>query len=83
LSGGGRRALTENEPRTWSWDKYVEAREREAVEAGRVEGREEIARGALLKGLSPEMVSEITGLDPDTLQRLKADSGSSRQNARL
>jgi predicted transposase/invertase (TIGR01784 family) len=70
----------------WDWDKYVEVREREAVEAGlmkgreeglmkglmkgREEGREEIARSALLKGLPPEMVSEITGLDSDTIQRL-------------
>jgi predicted transposase YdaD len=58
----------------WNWDKYVEVQRREAVEEGLMKGREkrneEIARSALLKGLSPEMVSEITGLDTDTLQRL-------------
>jgi predicted transposase/invertase (TIGR01784 family) len=62
----------------WDWDKYVEVQRREAVEEGIMKGREEgrekrseeIAYSALLKGLPPEMVSEITGLDPDTIQRL-------------
>jgi predicted transposase/invertase (TIGR01784 family) len=47
----------------------MEGRE-EGLVKGRMEGRAEIARSALLKGLSPEMVSEITGLDTDTIQRL-------------
>jgi predicted transposase YdaD len=58
----------------WNWDKYVEVREREAVEAGLVKGREkrneEIARSALMEGLPVETIRKITGLDSNTLQRL-------------
>jgi DNA-directed RNA polymerase specialized sigma24 family protein len=70
----------------WNWDKYVEVREREAVEAGLIVGRregreeglmkgrekrnEEIARSALMEGLPVETIRKITGLDTDTIQRL-------------
>jgi hypothetical protein len=50
----------------WNWDdaKVVWYNE------GREEGREEIARNALAKGMSPEAVSEITGLDAETIKKL-------------
>jgi predicted transposase YdaD len=58
----------------WDWDKYVEVREREAVEAGLMKGREkrseEIACSALAEGLPVEIIRKITGLDSDTIQRL-------------
>ena len=48
----------------------------EGLAEGRVEGRAEgvinTARNALAKGLSPEQVCDITGLDPETIARLKA-----------
>ncbi|MCL2380541.1 MAG: hypothetical protein FWC64_02980 [Treponema sp.] len=37
---------------------------------GRNEGREETARNALAKGLAPELIHDITGLDMETIQRL-------------
>jgi predicted transposase/invertase (TIGR01784 family) len=39
-------------------------------EEGRLEGREETARYALMKGMSPEDVSEITGLDLETVNKI-------------
>jgi hypothetical protein len=42
----------------------------EGREVGRVEGREEIARNALAKGMSLEVIRDITGLDEDALKRL-------------
>ena len=40
------------------------------LEEGRKEGREEVACNALAKGLPFEMISEITGVDLETIQRL-------------
>ncbi|MDR1336328.1 MAG: hypothetical protein LBK22_05825, partial [Tannerella sp.] len=40
-------------------------------EEGREEERAEIAVNALKKGLSPEDISELTGLPPDEIRRLK------------
>jgi hypothetical protein len=54
----------------WDWDKFIAVREREAVEQGRMEGREEIARSALAEGASAEFVRKITGFDTQTIQRL-------------
>jgi hypothetical protein len=49
----------------------------EGLEEGRTEGRsksqEEFARKALEKGLSPDVVREITGLDGETLKKLAGE----------
>jgi hypothetical protein len=50
----------------WNWDDALAVR----WEEGREEGREEIARNALTKGMSPEVVGEITGLDIETIRKL-------------
>ena len=67
----------------WDWDKalaayYEDGREDGIVQGivkGREEGREEsceqIARNALAKGISPDMVHEITGLDLETILSFK------------
>jgi predicted transposase/invertase (TIGR01784 family) len=39
-------------------------------EEGREEGREEIARNALAKGLSFEIIHDITGLDSEVIKGL-------------
>jgi predicted transposase/invertase (TIGR01784 family) len=59
----------------WNWDdalavRYEEGRE-EGWEEGREEGREEIARNALVKGIPIDIVSEITGLDIETISRIR------------
>jgi predicted transposase YdaD len=40
------------------------------LEKGLERGREEIAKAALAKGMSPEAVGEITGLDPEKIKKL-------------
>jgi predicted transposase/invertase (TIGR01784 family) len=66
----------------WNWDDALAVRYEEGLETGREEGlvqglerglekgREETARNALMKGLSPEDVSEITGLDLETVNKI-------------
>jgi flagellar biosynthesis/type III secretory pathway protein FliH len=39
-------------------------------EEGREENREEIARNALAKGLPPDIIGEITGLDIETIRNI-------------
>jgi predicted transposase YdaD len=39
-------------------------------EEGWEEGREEIAKAALAKGMPPESVSEITGMDIEKIKKL-------------
>jgi predicted transposase YdaD len=60
----------------WNWDDALAVRYEEGHEDGWEEGREdeklEIARNALAKGSSPEFVHEITGLDMDTIEGLRA-----------
>jgi hypothetical protein len=46
----------------WNWDDALAVRFNE--------GREEIARNALVKGISPDAVSEITGLDIEMIKKL-------------
>jgi predicted transposase/invertase (TIGR01784 family) len=41
---------------------------------GRAEGRVEIARNALMKGLSIDVIHNITGLDMDTIRNLGASA---------
>ena len=47
--------------------KLVQAK-REGRQEGQQEGREDVARNALAKGLSIEMVHDITGLDIETIK---------------
>jgi len=51
----------------WNWDDALAVR----FEEGREEGREDVARKALMKGLSIEFVKEITGFDDETIRRLQ------------
>ncbi|MCL2382561.1 MAG: hypothetical protein FWC64_13395, partial [Treponema sp.] len=43
---------------------------KEGIGLGMEKGREETARNALTKGLSPELIHDITGLDMETIQKL-------------
>jgi hypothetical protein len=56
------------------WEKGQEKGREEGWEKGQEEGweksREEIARNALAKGMAPEAVSEITGLDLETIKTI-------------
>jgi predicted transposase/invertase (TIGR01784 family) len=62
----------------WNWDDALAVRFEEGMEEGlerglergRGEGREEIARNALAKGLSPDIIGEITGLDIETIRNI-------------
>jgi predicted transposase/invertase (TIGR01784 family) len=53
---------------------------KEGREEGIKEGREEIARNALAKGISVDIVHEITGMDIEFIQKLAVSSGSSENN---
>jgi predicted transposase/invertase (TIGR01784 family) len=58
----------------WNWDDAFAVQRAEGREEGREEGQEaakkEDARNALAKGFSPEIISEITGLDVETIRQL-------------
>ncbi|MDR0474977.1 MAG: hypothetical protein LBH43_15045, partial [Treponema sp.] len=67
----------------WNMDDALAVRFEEGIEVGREEGieigeekgmekgREKIARNALAKGLSPELICTITGLDLETINSLR------------
>ena len=44
--------------------------EQKGLEKGREKEKLAIARNALAKGSTPEFVHEITGLDPETIEKL-------------
>jgi hypothetical protein len=48
----------------------------EGIEQGIEQGIETVARTALQKGLAPDLVTEITGLDRETIKRLQAELDS-------
>jgi hypothetical protein len=58
----------------WNWDDALAVRYEEGMEKGLEKGRSEeafgIAQKAIGKGLSVEMIHDITGLDLETIQRL-------------
>jgi predicted transposase YdaD len=58
----------------WNWEDAMEVRFNEGWEGGeakgREEGREEIAKNALAMGMTPEMISGITGLDIEVIKKL-------------
>ena len=45
-------------------------------EEGMERGREEVAKNALKKGLSVEMIHDITGLDTETINKLACLRGA-------
>jgi MoaA/NifB/PqqE/SkfB family radical SAM enzyme len=51
----------------WNWDDALEVR----YEDGAEDEREKIAQNALAKGLSPELICTITGLDMETIKSLE------------
>jgi predicted transposase/invertase (TIGR01784 family) len=54
----------------WNWDDALAVRFEEGREEGIEKGREEIARNALAKGLPPDIIGEITGLDIETIRHI-------------
>jgi hypothetical protein len=54
----------------WKLEDALVVEREEGRERGLEEGRIEIAKAALAKGMSPETVSGITGLDIETLKKL-------------
>jgi len=46
---------------------------KEGIKEGEIKGKMETARIALKKGLPEDLVAEITGLDQETVRRLKAE----------
>jgi predicted transposase/invertase (TIGR01784 family) len=54
----------------WNWDTAKEVWQEEAREEGLSQGRHEIARNALAKGIPVETIKEITGLSLETIERL-------------
>jgi hypothetical protein len=52
----------------WNWDDALAVREEE--------GREEVARNALLEGASIEFVQKITGLDFESIRRIASAPGA-------
>ena len=54
----------------WNQEEALAVRYEEGWEKGREEGIEKTARNALAKGLSPELIHSITGLDLETIKGL-------------
>ena len=54
----------------WNWDDAKEVWQEEAREEGRTGEKLEIARNLLVKGSTPEFVSEITGLSLEEIAKL-------------
>jgi hypothetical protein len=69
----------------WNWDDALAVRYSEGWEGGREEGREEgleegweksreeVAKTALSKGMAPDTISEITGLDFEMIKKLTGE----------
>ena len=51
----------------WNWEDALAVRFEEGME----QGMEEVARNALAKGLTIEVIQDITGLDMQTIEKLK------------
>jgi hypothetical protein len=50
----------------WNWEDAMEVRFNEGWE----EGQEEIAKNALAMGMTPDVISGITGLEIETIKKL-------------
>jgi hypothetical protein len=67
----------------WNWDDALAVRYREGreegweggLEKGIKKGIEKTARSALMKGLSIDVIQDITGLDADTIRNLQYQEG--------
>ena len=55
----------------WNWDDALAVRYEEGREEGMEKGREEVARSALAEGATFDFVQKITGLDVETIKKLK------------
>ena len=55
----------------WNTEEAKEVWFEEGLEAGMEKGKESVARNALAKGISPDMIREITGLDLESIQSLR------------
>jgi len=71
----------------WNMDDAIAVAREEAWEDGHAEGRsennKEVAINALAEGASPEFVQKITGLDLETIQKLKNSPDYSSINHNL
>jgi predicted transposase YdaD len=56
----------------WNWDDAKQVWFEDGLVVGRENEREEIARNALAKGVSLELIHDITSLDIETLKAMKA-----------
>jgi len=56
----------------WNLEEAIAVNREDAWEEGREEGREEIARNALSKGLPLDVIHDITGLDIQVIQNIQA-----------
>jgi predicted transposase/invertase (TIGR01784 family) len=54
----------------WNWDDALAVREQEGEARGRQEGKFDVVRNTLAKGLPITTISEITGLDEETITTL-------------
>ena len=54
----------------WNWDDALAVRYEEGIEEGQEAAKINIARNLLAKGSTVEFVSDITGLDIETIQNL-------------
>jgi predicted transposase YdaD len=54
----------------WKLEDALVVEREEGWEEGLEKGREEVARNALIKGVSVEFIREITGLPTETIQNL-------------
>jgi predicted transposase/invertase (TIGR01784 family) len=54
----------------WKLEDALVVEREEGREEGEEKKQREIAQNALAKGLSPEFVQEITGLDRETIKQL-------------
>ena len=54
----------------WNQEEALAVKYEEGLSKGRAEERLETARNALAKGISLELVQDITGLDMETLKTL-------------
>jgi predicted transposase/invertase (TIGR01784 family) len=61
--------MSEDEANRMLYEARLKGRE-EGRQEGREEAKEDTARNALAKGFTPEIISEITGLDIETIRQL-------------
>jgi predicted transposase/invertase (TIGR01784 family) len=55
----------------WNMDDALAVRYEEGIELGLEQGMANVARNALAKGIPPDLIREITGLDVDTITNLQ------------